>query len=200
MMGSADPKNARSWLKSYIAANQQALQDFLDSKSDLRKEILEGAFPYHTGPLPPEMDGIVLLLLLQWAETDTAGLRYLREVMAGLVRSGEPIPEVWRELHARILDGTGSVPPITGRTAVYDRRDELLLLLVSCLQIRFGLPRLANRCNRNDESAVEIVVDEFKGLCTSLSMLTIDSVERAILRRARSKSTDPIIGVLDRTT
>lgn len=199
-MGSVDPKDARTWLKNYIAANQQALEDFLDSKSDLRKEVLEGAFPYHSGPLPPELSGIVSLLLLQWAETETAGLSYLRGVMAGLVRSGEPIPEVWRELHVRILDGKASVPPVTGRTVVYDRRDELVLLLVSCLQIWFGLPRLANRFSRNGESAVEIVVDELKVLCKSLSMLTLDSAEKAILRRARSKSTDPILSLLDRTT
>jgi hypothetical protein len=199
-MGSADPKDARSWLKSYIAANRQALQDYLDSKSDLRAEFLRDAFPYHSGPLPPKLGGIASLLLLQWAETDAAGLSYLRLVMAELVRSGEPIPEVWRELHADILDGTASVPSLTGRTVVYDRRDELVLLLVSCLQIWFGLPRLANKFSRNGESAIEIVVDELKGLCTSLSMLTPDSAERAILRRARSKLTDPILGVLDQPT
>ena len=199
-MGAADPKGARAWLKSDITVNREALQDFLSSKSDLREEMLGNAFPYVSGPLPPELGGIVSLLLLQWAERETAGLSYLRGMMAGLVRSGEPIPEVWRELHARILDGIASVPPVTGRTAVYDRRDELVLLLVSCLQIWFGLPGLANRCSRNGESAIEIVADELKDLCPSLRMLTPDSIERAILRRANAKSSDPILGVIDQPT
>ena len=199
-MGAADPKGARAWLKSDITVNREALQVFLTSQSDLREEMLGNAFPYVSGPLPPELGGIVSLLLLQWAERETAGLSYLRGMMAGLVRSGEPIPEVWRELHARILDGIASVPPVTGRTAVYDRRDELVLLLVSCLQIWFGLPRLANRCSRNSESAIEIVADELKELCPSLPMLTPDSIERAILRRANAKSSDPILGVIDQPT
>jgi hypothetical protein len=199
-MGAANPKGARAWLKSHIAANRQALQDYLDSKSDLRVEFLEDAFPYHSGPLPPSLGGIASPLLLQWAETDAAGLSYLRGVMAGLVRSGEPIPELWRDLHAGILDATVSALPVTGRSAVYDRRDELVLLLMSCLQIRFGLPRLANRSSRNGDSAIEIVVDELKGLCTSLSMLTPDSIETAILRRTNAKLADPILGVIDRPT
>ena len=186
--------------ESDITVNREALQVFLTSQSDLREEMLGNAFPYVSGPLPPELGGIVSLLLLQWAERETAGLSYLRGMMAGLVRSGEPIPEVWRELHARILDGIASVPPVTGRTAVYDRRDELVLLLVSCLQILFGLPRLANRCSRNGESAIEIVADELKELCPSLPMLTPDSIERAILRRANAKSSDPILGVIDQPT
>ena len=199
-MGAADPKGARAWLKSDITVNREALQVFLTSQSDLREEMFGNAFPYVSGPLPPELGGIVSLLLLQWAERETAGLSYLRGMMAGLVRSGEPIPEVWRELHARILDGIASVPPVTGRTAVYDRRDELVLLLVSCLQIWFGLQRLANRCSRNGESAIEIVADELKELCPSLPMLTPDSIERAILRRANAKSSDPILGVIDQPT
>ena len=199
-MGAADPKGARAWLKSQIAANRQALQDFLASKSDLRAEFLEDAFPYHSGPLPPSLGGIASPLLLQWAETDAAGLSYLRGVMAGLVRSGEPIPAVWPDLHAGILDGTVSTPPVTGRTAVNDRRDELVDLLVSYLQVEFGLSRLANRCSRHGESAIEIVVDELKGLCTSLSMLTPDSIETAILRRTNAKLADPILGVIDRPT
>jgi hypothetical protein len=199
-MGAANPKGARAWLKSQIAANRQALQDFLASKSDLRAEFLEDAFPYHSGPLPPSLGGIASPLLLQWAETDAAGLSYLRGVMAGLVRSGEPIPAVWRDLHAGILDGTVSAPPVTGRTAVNDRRDELVMLLVSCLQIWFDLPQLANRCSRNGESAIEIVADELKELCPSLPMLTPDSIERAILRRANAKSSDPILGVIDQPT
>lgn len=199
-MGDADPKGARAWLKSYITANQQALQVFLKSQSDLREEMLGDAFPYMSGPLPKKFGGIASPLLLQWAETDIAGFSYLRRVMAGLVRSGEPIPEVWRELHAGILDGTVSAPPVTGRTAVRDRRDELVVLLVSYLQMEFGLSRLANRCSRHGESAIEIVADELKELCPSLPMLTPDSIERAVLRRANAKSSDPILGVIDQPT
>ena len=199
-MGAADPKGARAWLKSYIAVNRQALQVFLNSQSDLREEMLGDAFPYVSGPPPPKLGGIASPLLLQWAETDTAGLGYLRRVMAGLVRSGEPIPEVWRELHAGILDGTVLAPPVTGRTAVNDRRDELVDLLASYLQVEFGLSRLANRERRRGESAIEIVADELKELCPSLPMLTHDSIERAVLRRARAKSSDPILGVIDQPT
>ena len=199
-MGAADPKGARAWLKSDITVNREALQVFLTSQSDLREEMLGNAFPYVSGPLPPELGGIVSLLLLQWAERETAGLSYLRRVMAGLVRSGEPIPEVWRELHAGILDGTVSAPPVTGRTAVNDRRDELVDLLVSYLQMEFGLSLLANECSRHGKSAIEIVADELKELCPSLPMLTPDSIERAILRRANAKSSDPILGVIDQPT
>lgn len=199
-METAYPERARDWLITYIAANQQALQAFLNSESDLRAEIMRDVFPYAAGPLPPKLGGIASLLLLRWAETDSSGLSYLREVMAALVRSGEPIPEIWRELHARILDGTISVTPVTGRAVVNDRRDELLLVLVSFLHKEFGLSRLANKCSRHGESAIEIAADELKGLCPSLTMLTLDSIERAILRRASTKSFDAILGIIDNPT
>jgi hypothetical protein len=199
-MGSANPEGARAWLKSYLAANQQALEDFLNSKSDLRKEFLEGAFPYHSGPLPGELGGIATPLLLQWAETETAGLSYLRGVMAGLVRSGKPIPEVWCELHARILDGTASAPKVKSRGSVNDRRDELVLLLVTILQSNFGLTRNSNPLSQKGESAIEIVVDELKPICRSLSMVAPSSVETAISRRAKARSVDPILAVVDQPT
>jgi hypothetical protein len=195
-MGAADPKGARAWLKSYISANQQTFQVFINSKSDLREEELGDAFPYVSGPLPPKLSGIASLLLLQWAETDTAGLSYLRGVMARLVRSGEPIPEVWRELHADILDGTVSARQAKGRVSVNDRRDSLVLRLVCDLQKKFNLPRLANRYSRSGDSAIEIVASELRGLCPSLPMLTPDAIEKAILRRKHAEQVDPIMGVL----
>lgn len=199
-MGAADPIGARKWLKTYVAENRHVLQAFLNSRSNLREEMLGDAFPYVSGALPPNLGGIVSQLLLRWAETDAAALSYVRRIMAGLVRSGEPVPLAWRKLQADILDGTVSVPSKTGRPVVYDRRDELVLLLVSYLQLEFGLPKLANTCSRRGESAIEIIAAELKSLCPSLQMLTLDAIARAIKRRADTKSSDPILGVIDQPT
>jgi hypothetical protein len=201
--GVSGPVKPRAWLQGVVAANQRALERFLCSEMDLREELLDIAFPYQSGPLPPQLDGIAALALLHWAETTSAGFWFLRKVMGRLVRSGEPVPEAWRDLHAGILDGTATEPSgKKGRPSVNDRRDELIALFVTILQVQFALPRLANALNRNGESAIEIVHDELKGLCLScgFQMPAPDSIEKAVGRRENARLADPIIGVIDNQT
>lgn len=199
-MASANPKGARAWLKSHIAANREGIEHYLTNGADILEETLEDVFPYTGGALPPKLDGIASIILLEWAETDDAALRYLRRIMAGLVRSGEPVPSVWRKLHANILDGTLLVQPSKGRRPLNERRNKLISDLVSELQRRFKVARLANRLNRKGDSALEIIVDELKGLCPSLSTVELDSIETAIIRKQNTELSDPIIGVLKRLT
>lgn len=200
MMEKADPVGARAWLKNQITANRGAFHSFLGDRTDMREELLAERFPYKSGPLPPIFMGIASVLLLNLAETDRSGYAFLSKVMARLVRSGEPIPEIWREMHANILEGQATLPKAKGRSSEHNRRNDLVLLLTTYLQQRFQLPILANKCNRNGDSAIEIVVDELGGLCPSLPMLELDSLEKAINRRKKAKLADPILGILDRPT
>jgi hypothetical protein len=194
-------KAARAWLREHLEANAQAFKDFLSDETDIRQFILTAAFPYQAGPLPPEISGIVLPLLLSWAETTVAGHQFLRSLIAGLVRSGEPVPDALRGFHADVLDGTTREPPSAkGRKAVNERRDELIALMVTILQIRFNLPRLANPTNRNGESALEIVKVELVGVLPELNLIEVDALERAIMRRAKDYTTDPILSVMGRRT
>lgn len=198
---STKAKAARSWLREKIASNEQAYKDFLADKSDIREQILNDLLPYQRGPLPPEIGGIILPLLLSWAETTVAGHHFLRRLIAGLVRCGEPVPEAWREFHANVLDGTTvELPSPKGRKAVNERRDEVIGLLVSVLQIQFDLPRLANGYSRSGNSALEIVKDELSSVLPSLRSVQLDALEKAILRTARDRLSDPILGVMDRRT
>ena len=192
---------ARAWLRGHLDANAQAFKDFLADKADIRQLVLTATFPYQGGPLPPEISGIVLPLLLSWAKTSVAGHQFLRGLIAGLVRSGEPVPDVWRGFHADVLDGTTREPPSPkGRKAVHEQRDELISLLVTILQIRFDLPRLANTANRNGESALEIVKVELAGVLPDLNLLEVDALEKAITRRAKNYETDPILSVISQRT
>jgi len=201
MMVGADPVGARAWLKGEITANRVALHRLLHgNRSDMREELLAERFPYKSGPLPPIFGGIASVLLLNLAETDLSGYAFLRKVMARLVRSGEPIPEVWREMHANILEGQATLPQAKGRPSKHNRRNDLVLLLMSSLQKKFRLPILASKSNRNGDSAIEIVVDELGWLCPSLLMLEADSLETAVNRRKQAKLADPILGIFDRPT
>ncbi len=96
---------ARSWLEEHLASHTPAFKDFLADKADIRQLFLADAFRYQSRPLPPAISGIVLLLLLSWAEITVAGHHFLRRLIAGLVRGGEPVPEAWRAFHANVLDG-----------------------------------------------------------------------------------------------
>lgn len=192
---------ARVWLRKHLDANAKAFKDFLADETDIRQLVLTAAFPYQAGPLPPGISGIVLPLLLSWAETTVAGHQFLRRLIAGLVRSGEPVPDVWRGFHADVLDGTTREPPSSkGRKAVHEQRDELISLMVTILQIRFDLPRLANPANRNGESALEIVKVELAGILPDLNLIEVDALEKAIMRRAKDYKTDPILNVMGRRT
>jgi hypothetical protein len=160
---------ARAWLHSFISQNEQTLKDFCSSKVDLREQILSEAFPYKSGPLPDQFGGLACLLMRRWAETTEGGFSFLRKIIAGLVRSREPVPEEWRYLHAGILDGTINGPETKkkGRPPINARRDDLLSLVVMILQENYNLPRLANRASRDHSplsskgtSAIEIAADE----------------------------------------
>lgn len=197
MMDKADPVGARAWLRIIISGNKEAFEKFLNDQSDLREELLAQRFPYESGPLPPKFGGIASILLLNWAKTDIAGHSYLRKVLARLVRSGEPVPEIWRALHADIIEGAVKIPQAKGRRAVHNRRDELVSLLTSLLQHKFNLPLSANGLSRKGESAIEIVVNELAGLCPSIQMLELGSLEKAIQRRKQDKAADTILAILD---
>jgi hypothetical protein len=190
---------ARAWLKSYIAENRPALVEFLNSDRALAEDHLAKAFPYEGGPLPAQLGGIVSILLLQWAETTTAGFWYLRRVMGRLVRSGEPVPELWRNLHAGILDGT-ITEPITkgGRGSVNERRDNLAERLAVVLKNKFGLPWENNSLNQRGQSAVSIVHAELSELAPNLSMIKPESLAKRIRDRKKDGDQDPIISLLNR--
>jgi len=189
------------WLRRHLDANAQAYKDFLADEADIRQLILTDAFPYQAGPLPPKISGIVLPLLLSWAETTVAGHQFLRRLIAGLVRSDEPVPDDWRGFHADVLDGTTREPRSPrGRKAVHERRDDLISFMVTILQSRFDLPRLANPANRNGESALEIVKVELAGILPDLNLIEVEALEKAIMRRAKEYKTDPILSVMDRRT
>ena len=167
--GQPDPVAARAWLKRMLITNHKALENFLNSPGDLREELLDAVFPYRSGPLPAQLDGIASIALLHWAQTTASGFNLVRKVIAGLVRSSQPVPEIWRNLHAGIVDGTIKAPiGKKGRPVTNERRDELVLLLVTMLQLQFALPRLANPTNRSGESAIEIVKGEL--LASSLEL------------------------------
>lgn len=201
-----DPVAAREWLHRFISQNEQALKDFYGSKVDLREQLLSEAFPYKSGPLPDQFGGLACLLLLRWAETTAGGFSFLRKIIAGLVRSREPVPEEWRCLHAGIIDGTINGPETkkNGRPPINTRRDDLLLLLVMVLQENYNLPRLANRASRdnsplnsNGTSAIEIAADELKVVWGTIEP---DAIERAVNRHDDLRAVDPIISILDRRT
>jgi hypothetical protein len=192
---------ARQWLQEHLASHELAFKDFLADAIDIRQLVLEYEFPYQPGPLPPVLSGIVLPLLLSWAETTVAGHYFLRRIIAGLVRSSEPVPEAWRKFHGDVLDGTTLEPPSPkGRKAVHEQRNELIALLVVVLQIQFGLPRLANPTRRTGDSALEIVKDELVGLLPDLRAIEVDALERAMMRRTKDHMTDPILGVIAHRT
>lgn len=198
---STEGKAARIWLKGHLASHAQAFKGFIADKTDIRQLILADAFPYQSGPLPPNISGIVLPLMLSWAEATVAGHRFMRGLIAGLVRSGEPVPEAWREFHANVLDGTTLEPPSPkGRKAVNERRKEVISLLVTVLQIKFDLPRLSNPTNRTGDSALEIVKDELAIVCPELKVVEVDALEKTIMRRATDRIKDPIMSVMDHRT
>lgn len=198
---STDAQAARSWLRRHLASHSEAFKEFLADDTEIRQLILEDAFPYESGPLPREISGVVLPLLLHWAETTIAGHHFLRRIIAGLVRSGEPVPDDWRSFHASVLDGSTVEPPRPkGRAAANARRNELISLLVTLLQIRFNLPRLANSTSRNGDTALEIVKGELETFFTDLQMVEIDALEKALKRQGERASEDPILSVIDRRT
>ena len=103
--------------------------------------------------------------------------------------------------HANVLDGTTVEPRLPkGRKAVHERRNEIIALLVTVLQIKFGLPRLANPISRTGESALEIVKDKLVGLLPDLRAIEVDALEKAIMRRTKDHMTDPILGVMAHRT
>lgn len=196
-----NPKAARAWLKGVITANQKEMKGFLEDKLDLREEFLNELFMYRSGGLTPAYEGLASLWLLELARTTPAGYNFLRKLIAELVRNRESVPEVWREMHAGILDGSNEQPGInTGRPAVHERRDELLEILIKLLQIKFGLPRLSNDLNLSGNSAIEIVFDELSPYCRSLSMVMPKSVEMSVRRGEIKKSADPILRIINRPT
>ena len=198
---STNAQAAQAWLRAHLDSHSEAFKEFLADGTDIRQLILADAFPYKSGSLPPEISGIVLLLLLQWAETTIAGHHFLRRIIAGLVRSGEPVPDDWRSFHANVLDGSTVTPPPTkGRIAVNERRDGLISVLVTVLQIRFDLPRLANPTSRNGETALEIVKAELETVFTDLQMVEIDALEKALQRQEQKATVDPILSVMNRRT
>jgi hypothetical protein len=83
---------------------------------------------------------------------------------------------------------------------VHERRNEIIALLVTVLQIKFGLPRLANPISRTGESALEIVKDKLVGLLPDLRAIEVDALEKAIMRRTKDHMTDPILGVMAHRT
>lgn len=199
--GQPDPVAARAWLKRMLITNHKALENFLNSPDDLREELLDAVFPYRSGPLPAQLDGIASIALLDWAQTTASGFNFLRKVIAGLVRSSQPVPEIWRNLHAGIVDGTIKAPiGKKGRPVANERRDELVLLLVTMLQLQFALPRLANPTNRSGESAIEIVKGELLASSLELRLAALGSIERSLQRREAVRSSDTIVGVIDRQT
>jgi hypothetical protein len=199
--GGADPVAARVWLKGKLSANKTALEGFLESRVDLREDLLDSFFPYQSGPLPAQLDGIASLLLLHWAKTTVPGFSFLRKVIARMVRNSQPVPEVWRDLHAGILDETVIAPAgKKGRPVANERRDELVLLLVTKLQVKFSLPRLANYTNRSGKSAIEMVTHELKAASLIVTFPELDSIETALLRIEAARPADPIIGTIDRQT
>lgn len=199
--GKATANDARLWLRGVLESMHAEITDFITSDVDLNLEILSEEFPYRSGALPPELGGIASLILVQWAEETPSGFTFLRNILAGLVRSGEPVPGAWCEFHAGILDGTITAPVVkSGRSAVNDRRDELISLFVEILQQKFGLPQLANPLNRYGESALEIVRNELKPFCPGLAMVQLDALQKAIARRVTNKMGDPIRSVLDHRT
>lgn len=194
--GKPDPNAARAWLRDVLSSNKTTLQRYLHDKADPSEEVLAKVFPYQSGPLPAQLDGIALLLLLNWAETTPAGFSFLRNIIAGLVRSGQPVPEAWRDLHAGIVDGSVTAPSAgEGRHPVNQRRDELVLWLVIMMQDKFGLPRLANALSRHGASAIEIVTDELNEHL-GLSFPALGSIEKALDRREKARSADPIFRVI----
>lgn len=198
---SVPAKAAREWLHNHLALNTEAYKRFIESKEDIRLLILNDAFPYNTGPLPPQISGLVLPLLLRLGETTTAGHQFLRHLIAELVRSGEPVPDIWRKFHAGVLDGSKVEPlPPRGRKPSNHKRDEVILLLLDILQIRFGLPQLANPKKRPDESALEIIKDELKSVLPGLGNIEVDALRLAITRRRKLRERDPIIGLVDHRT
>lgn len=198
--GKPDPNAARAWLRDVLSSNITTLQRYLDNKADPSEEVLAELFPYQSGPLPAQLDGIALLLLLNWAEKTPAGFSFLRKIIAGLVRSGQPVPEAWRDLHAGIVDGSITASSASkGRPPVNQRRDELVLLLVIMMRDQFGLPRLANALNRHGTSALEIVTDELNARL-GLRFSDLGSIEKALDRREKARSADPIFQVIDQQT
>ena len=198
---SASAQAAREWLKKHLASKADAYKDFIANKADMQLLILSDAFPYNSGPLPPHISGIVLPLLLMWGETTIAGHHFLRRLIAGLVRSGEPVPEIWREFHAGVLAGSMVEPsPPKGRKPVTHQRDEIISLLVDILQIRFDLPRLTNATSRRGDTALEIVKNELARVLPELGNIEVDALERAIARRAAAREGDPILGIIDHRT
>lgn len=198
--GKPGPDAARDWLSGVLSVNKTTLQRYLENKADPIEEVLAELFPYQSGPLPAQLDGIALLLLLNWAEKTPAGFSFLRKIIAGLVRSGQPVPEAWRDLHAGIVDGSVTAPSAgKGRPPVNQRRDELVLLLVIMMQDQFGLPRLSNRVNRHGAGVLKIVTDELKAHL-GLRFSDLDSIDKALARRKKARAADPVIGVLDRWT
>ena len=206
--GKPDPKGARTWLHDYISSKQKMLKDYRDSNVDLREELLADMFPYLSGPFPSMLSGIASLhlldwdkSLLEWAEETTAGYNFLRKVIADLVRSGQPVPKVWRHLGAGIIDGSITAPSERqGRGFSNDRRDELETILLIKLQSKFNLVRLANPLSRSGDSAIEIMHAELSQIWPNLKMVQLESIEKAILRRQKTRSSDPIIGGIDRQT
>jgi hypothetical protein len=151
--------------------------------------------------LPAQLNGIASIALLHWAQTTVSGFNFLRKVIAGLVRSSQPVPEIWRNLHAGIMDGTITEPiGKKGRPVANERRDELVLLLVTMLQVQFALPRLANPTNRRGDSAIEIVKCELLASSLDLGLAALGSIERSLQRRESVRSSDTIVGVIDRQT
>lgn len=198
---SASAQAAREWLRKHLASNADAYKDFTAKKTDIQLFILSDAYPYNSGPLPPRISGIVLLLLLQWGENTIAGHRFLRCLIAGLVRSGEAVPDIWRKFHAGVLDGSIiEPPPPRGRKSVNHQRDEIILLLVLVLQTGFALPRLTNYGSRRGDSALEIVKDELAHILPELGNIEVDALERAINRRAVARNRDPILATIDHRT
>ncbi|MDV7201480.1 hypothetical protein RYZ18_09090 [Roseovarius sp. 10] len=198
---SASAQAAREWLKKHLASKADAYKDFIANKADMQLLILSDAFPYKSGPLPPQISGIVLPILLRWGETTIAGHHFLRRLIAGLVHSGEPVPEIWRDFHAGVIAGSLVEPsPSKGRKQVNQQRDEIISLLVDILQMRFDLPRLTNAANRTGESALEIVKDELTNVLPELGNIEVDALEQALIRRKAYHREDPILGTMNHLT
>src|SRR5690554_4668917 len=120
MSGSqSDPNAARARLQRVVENNGAAMEDFLSDPRELTEAHLELRFPYR-GPAPYEFAGLPAMLLIQWAEDDIGAFNFLRRVIGHMIRTGQRVPEVWRDFHAGLVEGnvTQPAPERSGRKSV----------------------------------------------------------------------------------
>lgn len=190
--GVPDPVAARDWLQHVVASNRPVLEDFLAGEAELSEIHLQERFPSSVS-----LGGLPGMLLRQWADIDRSAFDFIRKKIAEMVRAAQPVPDSWRELHAKLVEGAAKAPKKRGRSAVNEKRDELLTIVVKTLERKFNLPRLANPTARLGDSAIEIAVGVLTAVSPGLAMVQPEAIDRAITRREKSRSEDPMIRILD---